>query len=159
MANVRHVPGSHGALLRAIRELKTKGARVGFLDTSKYPDGTPVAYVATIQEFGYPEGNIPARPFFRPTIAEQRDAWRATLQKGARAVVNGKMSVEQMLMMFGAVAAGDVAGGIRKVMTPPLKQSTLDNRQARKKTPGVSHKPLVDTGLMIQSVSNDVVDL
>lgn len=148
----------HAALLKAIKDLAHKQARVGFFENSKYEDGTPVAYVATIQEFGYAGGGIPPRPFMRPTIAEQRNAWRQTLAKGANAVMNGRLTVQMMLEQFGMMAAGDVKKTIAAVATPALKQSTLDARQRRKKTPGVSNKPLVDTGFLISQVSSDVVD-
>lgn len=146
------------ALSKAINDLQHKQARVGFFDFSKYADGTPVAYVATIQEFGYPGGNIPARPFFRPTIEEQRTAWRNTLAKGAKAVMNGRLTVQMMLEQFGMMAAGDVKRTITQVMTPPLSPVTIAARQSRKKTPGVSTKPLVDTGYMLSQVNSDVVN-
>lgn len=148
----------HAALLKAIKDLAQKQARVGFFENSKYEDGTPVAYVATIQEFGYAGGGIPPRPFMRPTIAEQRNAWRQALAKGAKAVMNGRLTVQMMLEQFGMMAAGDVKKTISAVTTPALKQSTLKARQRRKKTPGVSTKPLVDTGFMLSQVSSDVVD-
>lgn len=146
------------AMKKAIRDLSQKQARIGFFEYSKYEDGTPAAYVATIQELGYPGGNIPPRPFFRPTIAEQRNAWRMTLAKGAKAVMNGRLTVQMMLEQFGMMAAGDVKKTIAAVTQPALKQSTLDARQRRKKTPGVSTKPLVDTGFMLSQVNSDVVD-
>lgn len=145
-------------MLKAIKDLAHKQARVGFFEYSKYEDGTPVAYVATIQEFGYAGGGIPPRPFFRPTIEEQRNAWRQTLAKGAKAAVNGRLTVQMMLEQFGMMAAGDIKKTIAAVTQPALKQSTLDARQRRKKTPGVSTKPLVDTGFMLSQVSSDVVD-
>lgn len=145
-------------MLKAIKDLDRKQARVGFFENSKYEDGTPVAYVATIQEFGYAGGGIPPRPFFRPTIEEQRNAWRQTLAKGAKAAVNGRLAVQMMLEQFGMMAAGDIKKTIAAVTQPALKQSTLDARQRRKKTPGVSTKPLVDTGFMLSQVSSDVVD-
>ena len=64
-------------LATAIRDIQSKKLRVGWFDTARYQDGTPVAYVAAIQEFGH--GAIPPRPFMRPTIAQQRQAWRDTL--------------------------------------------------------------------------------
>lgn len=155
MATVNHTPGTSAHLLKAMKDLAKKQARVGFLESAKYPDGTPVAYVATIQEFG--SGAIPPRPFMRPTIEQQKAAWRETLRKGAKAVVNGNIEVGDMLQQFGMQSAGDVRQTIAAVTAPPLKQSTLDARQSRKKTEGVSQKPLVDTGLLIQSVTSDVV--
>jgi hypothetical protein len=147
------IPRNH--IASAIRDVQEKVARVGFFEHSKYPDGTPVAYVATIQEFGH--GAIPARPFFRPTINEQRNAWRNSLARGYKAVIGGKLTVEHMLFQLGAQAAGQVRRTISKIQNPPLSEATIKGRQSRRKGKGVSTKPLVDTGYMVQSVSNDVV--
>jgi hypothetical protein len=155
---VEHKPGARPDLERAIKDLARKQARMGFFPHSQYADGTPVAYVATIQEFGYPTGGIPSRPFFRPTIAEQRTAWRDSLAKGSRAVMRGRLTTEQMLTQFGLSAAGDVKKTISLVMTPELAESTIEARRSRRKTPGVSTKPLVDTGYMLSQVDADVVD-
>lgn len=164
------------ALEKAIRDLQQMRARVGFFEHSKYPDGTPVAYVATIQEYGYKA--IPKRPFFRPTLEEQRQAFRESLAKGARAVLNGRMTTAAMLEIFGANVAGEVRIAISKVHEPPLAMSTLLLRKRKKTTviggrevgravrdvsdgtpdvSGVSTKPLVDTGYLISQVANDVV--
>ncbi|GAB3484398.1 hypothetical protein [Azotobacter salinestris] len=155
---VHHIEGSHGLILGAIQAFKRKSAAVGFMDTARYPSGELVSYIATIQEFGYPAGGIPARPFFRPTIAQQKQAWRDHLLRGARQVLLRRITLEAMLRQFAMAAAGDVATTISKIQTPPLSPSTIAARQARRKTPGVSTKPLVDTGLMIQSVTGEVID-
>lgn len=54
---------------QAIKDLASKKVEVGFFETSKYDDaaGTPLPMSRPFQEFGYPEGGIPARPFMRPT--------------------------------------------------------------------------------------------
>lgn len=143
-------------LRRAIDDIQRKRVNVGWFETQRYEDGTPVAYVATIQEFGH--GSIPPRPFMRPTIAEQRAAWRDTLARGSKRVLNGQMEIQQMLLAFGLSAAGDVAQTIKAVTAPPLAPATLKARQSKKKTPGVSNKPLVDTGQMLQSVTAQVSD-
>lgn len=143
-------------LATAIRDIQSKKLRVGWFDTARYQDGTPVAYVAAIQEFGH--GAIPPRPFMRPTIAQQRQAWRDTLRKGAKQVLAERLTFEQMLTAFGLSAAGDVAESIKAVTAPPLSPRTLASRQVKKKTPGVSAKPLIDTALMFQSVTAQVSD-
>ena len=143
-------------LATAIRDIQSKKLRVGWFDTARYQDGTPVAYVAAIQEFGH--GAIPPRPFMRPTIAQQRQAWRDTLRKGAKQVLAERMTFEQMLMAFGLPAAGQIAESIEAVTAPPLSPRTLAARQAKKETPGVSDKPLIDTALMIKNVTAQVSD-
>lgn len=143
-------------LATAIRDIQSKKLRVGWFDTARYQDGTPVAYIAAIQEFGH--GAIPPRPFMRPTIAQQRQAWRDTLRKGAKQVLAERLTFGQMLTAFGLSAAGEVAESIKAVTAPPLSPRTLAARQSKKKTPGVSAKPLIDTALMFQSVTAQVSD-
>jgi hypothetical protein len=154
MAKVTQNRSGSEALRQAMQAIAHKQARAGFFEYAKYPDGTPVAYVAAIQEF-HPEH---ARPFMRPTIEAQRNAWRESLRKGCNAVLNGQLDARAMLEQFGARAASDIKKTISQITAPPLAKSTLAARQSRKKTPGVSAKPLVDTGLLIASVNNDVVD-
>lgn len=144
------------ALRKALKEIQDKKLRVGFFDTAKYEDGTPVAYVATIQEFGNPSGGIPARPFMRPTVDDKKTEWKTELADGAHAVLNGKATVDQMYGQVGAMAAGNIGETIASITSPALAQSTIDARASKRKTAGVSTKPLVDTGLMIQSVDFQV---
>lgn len=153
---ITRTAGVSDKLRVAAQELSKKRLRVGWFDTSKYEDGTPVAYVATIQEFGYPQGNIPARPFMRPTVADKTNEWKSTLAAGSRQIMAGRLTVEQMLGQVGMLAAGNIAHTISKIYTPPLAPTTIAARAAKRKSPGVSTKPLVDTGLMIQSVSHKV---
>ncbi|PPA72653.1 hypothetical protein C4E15_29365 [Achromobacter spanius] len=150
--------GGTEKLQATLKDVGGKQIRVGFFPEAKYPDGTPVAYVAAIQEYGYPQGNIPARPFMRPTAEQKKAEWGRQIAGAVRGAIDGKVDVGQAFEALGARSAGDIARTISRVTTPPLKKTTLEARQARKKTPGVSKKPLVDTGQMIQSVSHVVED-
>lgn len=149
------------AMRQAIKDLETKKVEVGFFETSKYDDaaGTPVAYVAAIQEFGYPEGGIPARPFMRPTQVANSSKWTQQLAAGSKMVVAGKLTVPQMLGQFGEQVVGQVKETIASVETPPLSESTIAARKRARKSPGVSTKPLVDTALMLGSVQSKVSDV
>lgn len=150
--------GGTGKIQAALKNVGAKQIRVGFFPESKYPDGTPIAYVAAIQEFGYPQGNIPARPFMRPTAEQKKSEWGRQIAGAVRGAIDGKVNVVQAFEALGARSAGDIARTISRVTSPPLKKSTLQARQSRKKTPGVSRKPLVDTGQMIQAVTHVVED-
>ena len=44
------------ATLAKAEQSRNKRVKVGFFSTAKYQDGTPVANVAAIQEFGAPRG-------------------------------------------------------------------------------------------------------
>ena len=180
----RSAKGQREHIKRILDQVEKKEVQVGFFESSAYEDGTPVAYVAAIQEFGYPGGSIPARPFIRPTIAQQREAWQKSLMRGYKAAINEQITVEFMLEQFGMAAAGQVKVTISKVTDPPLSPITLLLRQRKKsgeaitgrtvgnaaaaaayvpqenrgKALGVSEKPLVDTGYLISQVQSAVVD-
>lgn len=141
--------------------LTNKVARVGFFPSAKYEDGTPVAYVATIQEFGSPTEGIPPRSFMRTTAEAQRGAWQATARQGAQAVTKGNATGLQVLDVLGQQAAGDIRKSISRVVSPPLKQATIDARlrkRADKTTLGKLDKPLVDTGTLLNAVTSEVGD-
>lgn len=141
---------------KIFKDLDKSEIRVGFFENSKYPDGTPIAYVAAIQEFGH--GPIPPRPFLRPAEAQNKGKWLQGVADGVKAAIDEKVTVRQALEQVGMVAAGDVRKAIRAVTAPPLKDSTIKARQRRKKgKKAVSTKPLVDTGQMLQAVTSSVV--
>ncbi len=149
--------GRSDAIKKMLEELESKQIQVGFFETSKYPDGTPIAYVAAIQEFGY--GPIPPRPFMRPAELQNQNKWQAGIAMGVKAALNGSITIDAALEQVGMVAAGDVRKAIKAVTAPPLASSTIRGRQSRKKVKkAASTKPLVDTGLMLQAVTSAVVN-
>jgi len=146
--SVRRVsgPASISKAVAVLDGLDGMEGKVGWFESAVYPDGTPVAYVATIHEHG--AGPIPARPFMRPAVAEHGPAWLELLGQGARAAINGQVSPRNVLEAVTLRAAGDVGKAIVAVTSPALKPMTI----ARK---GFA-KPLVDTGQMLQSVTGKV---
>lgn len=163
--------------------LSDKVARVGFFPSSKYEDGTPVAYVAAIQEFGSPTEGIPPRSFMRTTAEAQRGAWQATARQGAQAVVKGNATGEQVLDTLGQLAAGDIRKAISDLTSPPLSQITIELRKMRRegrkitgKTVGEAAKatksafyqpvdsgapiakPLVESAVLLDAVTSEVGD-
>ena len=144
---VKRTKGPGFAKLQAlVKGLDNSQASVGFFDNAKYEDGTSVAYVATIQEFGVPEKNIPPRPFMRPTVAAQLEGWKKFI---ASSLKNG-VSVENILNAVGSNAVGEIQKSITAVTTPVLKASTIKGRKNK------TDKPLIDTQVMINSVSYKV---
>lgn len=146
------------AIEKRIKEFKAarnKVARVGVLEHQHYDDGTPVAYIASIHEYGAAEQNIPARPFFRPTIADKKSEWG----KIAKSLLQEGGEVSDALELMSARAAADVIETIGNLQDPPLKESTIRarNRKYKSKSSSVSKKPLVDTKLLISSISSDIV--
>lgn len=179
MATVKRVKGEgFQQLAQMIQGMSNAQTKVGFVDSSKYDDGTPVAYVATIQEFGSPQQSIPARPFMRPTITRDSAKWKGTAASGAAAITRGSATTETVLNALGSSAAGGIKRSISAVTSPPLSPTTLRLRKLKREgvkiggrvvgeahkfanteganLGGVSTKPLVFDGILIGAVTHVV---
>jgi hypothetical protein len=158
---------------------KPRTLRVGFLENATYPNGTPVAMIAAIQEYGAPRVGIPPRPFFRTMIAKHKDEWGKGI---AGVLAANNYDVEKSLALLGQVIEGQLRQSIIDVLAPPLSPTTIMLRKMKSQNPalrtsmtyadviearrrvaagysmsGVSTKPLVDTGHMLNSVHSEVV--
>ena len=166
---VRQVKGEgYKQLEIALKDLDGYVAKVGWFQGAKYPDkkSTPVAYVATIQEFGYEAKNIPPRPFMRPAIAHNEQAWKKAAEYGAKRVLKGTETVQQSMERIGLLAVGHIKKEIDSVWSPELKESTVRARLAKYKSntkvssdfeAGHSiRKPLIDTEHMRKTLTNTV---
>lgn len=150
--------------------------RVGFLSDATYPDGTSVALVASIQEFGAPKAGIPPRPFMRATVAAKSSTW------GEAVAANLKAHDYDAATALDAVGMG-IEGQIRDQIiatdTPPLSPVTLMLRKMRSEdqslvvtgkvvgeaaarvaagesTAGVSTAVLRDSGHLLNSLDHEV---
>jgi len=134
----------------ALKGLEGLQAKTGWFESANYIDEkgrvTPVAYVATIHEFG--TDRIPARPFMRPAVADHGREWIDKLGAGAKDVLNGHATGEGVLDLVANLAAANVAEKIRAVTSPPLSEATVKRK-------GFA-KPLVESGQMEQSVTGRV---
>lgn len=161
MARVVRKPGPGREVLRAtLAGLEDKTGKVGWFENAKYEGGTPVAYVAAINEYGV-AGKIPARPFMRPTVAQRLGEWRNLVQRGAKAITRGEATSTTVMEAVTQTAAGNIAETIAGITSPALAESTVKNRLRKKadgKTIGNLTKPLIDTKLMINSLTSVVED-
>lgn len=147
-------------LKQAIKDLQTLEARAGWGAEAKYPKtGTPVAYVAAINEYGDPSHNIPPRPFIRPTKRERGAHWNKIMATEMSRVIKGQTTVRQALETLVLVAAGDIKATIRTITEPELKDSTVAAR-ARKLASGKIteslKKPLIETKYLFNSLTGVV---
>jgi len=137
-------------LANALRELSRKIAnpatlRVGFLEKSKYPDGTPVAMIAAINEYGAPSRGQPPRPFFRNMIRDKQGEWPAAI---AGLLRSHDMDAAEALDDAGEAIEGQLRQSINDLTDPPLAESTIRRKGF--------DKPLIDTTNMINSVAHEV---
>lgn len=150
-------------MLDKYRGLDRVALRVGIMGAKTYPDGTPVAFVGYINEYGYkgtvpertqtiyhsvnqdgsfkkggqfvkksesnfartvtiPEHTIeiPSRPFFRSTIANER----STLKQRAASLIN-KHGTETALRLIGEHMVGALSDSVQTWSEPPNAKSTI----------------------------------
>ena len=118
---------------------KAASVEIGFLEDATYPDGTPVALVAALNEFG--SDDTPPRPFFRGMIADKSPEWPDAV---GNLLVANEYDADKTLGQAGAAIKGQLQAAIVAYVGPPLKPATI----ARKG----NDKQLVDTGHMLASV-------
>jgi len=125
------------------RALRTPARlKVGFMENATYPDGTLVAMVAAIQEFGSPSNNIPPRPFFRNMVSDKSGEWPDAI---AALLKTHNYDAVSVLNLTGGAISGQLQASIANFDSVPLKPSTV-------KAKGFD-KQLVDTGNMMKSVT------
>lgn len=162
-------------LRNSLASLDKLEGKAGWFESSHYEDGTPVAAVAQWNEFGVPSRSIPARPFMRPAVEENRGKWNELSEGLANSVLDGSISAEDAMETLTLVAGGDILKSIVAVTSPPLSMITLLARKYKKQgkkisgsvigeiagkiaagavdVSGVSTKPLNDTGYMIATLT------
>lgn len=131
-----------------LREIAAKVTRpgtleVGFFEDARYPDGTSVAMVAAINEFGAPNAGIPPRPFFRNMIAENNGHWGNDLGAILKAA---DYDAPVALGQLGQELSGELVASIDKTTSPGNAESTIAQKGF--------DRPLVDTGFMRQTAQN-----
>ena len=142
-----------GTKLRQIRERlqKNSGVLVGVpAGTGSYEDGAPIAVIAAVQEFGSADGRIPERSFLRVPLRQNAETFQAIWRAQVPKVVDGDMTMQQVMSQLGARAAAVSQEAISEGIAP-------ENAESTKKRKG-SSKPLIDTGRLRQSITFIVED-
>jgi len=134
----------------ALRDMAAKVSnpatlRVGWLENSTYPDGTPTAMVAAIVEYGRPSIGQPPRPAFRNMIADKSGEWPAAI---AGLLKSNNYDAVLALKQTGDAVAGQLRDSIAKITSPPLKPATVKRKGF--------DKPWIETGHALQSVDYEV---
>jgi hypothetical protein len=142
-----------------VSDLEANTAKAGWFPSAVYPDGETVAEVALKNEIGDPSNTlngkpapIPARPFLRNAIAENKKKWSDNLG----GMIKSGMSGHNALELTAIDMAADIQQAIRNVTSPKLSKYTIDARISRiasgkAKKSGNITKPLEDTGYMLST--------
>ena len=144
--------------LHKVQNLKTV-AEVGFFEEATYPDGTPVAYVAYLNEFG---NHNPPRPFMKRTFDKSHPAWVKLIERVLSARGLSQASMKEAFGQAGITAAGDIKKTIMK-WNPndprPNKPATIKAKmrksadvKGKNQVKNDPYRVLHDTGVMVNSV-------
>ena len=147
------------AALKRIGKSLTNAASVdiGFMEGATYPDGTSVALVAAINEFGrtvtvkHPTEEVGGtyfqapRPFFRNAIAKYSPGWPNNIAVALKA---NDYDAAKALDLVGADIASQVQTSIGDLVSPPLAPSTIEKKGF--------DKPLIEHGIMQNAVTHIV---
>ena len=127
---------------RAMERAERFHVRAGFFEHSRYPEGEYVASVAVKNEYGVP-GRVPARPFMSQALVKMQDPLHQMLK---RTLQRNQMEItEEDAERAGLVMQDEIQQSILFGDWKPNSEYTI----ARKG----SDKPLIDTGLMLRSVT------
>lgn len=126
-------------------------AKVGILQDSRYPDGTSMVLVGTVQEFGSVTNNIPPRSFLRmPLMTRRKELLNVIGKKSVQKFLDGGdiVSLFKTLGLAGQKIVDDAfaTGGFGQ-------WKKLENRTVKRKG---SSAILIDTGALRRSVSSAV---
>lgn len=135
-------------VFEALKNLDDQNVAVGVFESAKYEDGTPVAGVAAVQEFGSPQNGIPPRPFMRTTVDDKESDWSDIIARAAKAVMRGDETIESALEKVGIQAAGDIRKTISSITSPALSAATIKKKG--------SEKPLIESGILLNSITHKV---
>ena len=120
--------------------------QVGFFKGSKYDDGTQVAQVAVINNFGTRSKKtgkvkIPARPFF----SQATEIYKADRKRIIKEAFIPQRTARKSVALVGDKIVELIQTRITKLRTPPKSEATL------RLHPGKTN-PLINTTLMLRSV-------
>jgi len=78
------------------------------------------------------------------------------MQKYYKNVVTGKTNLSTAFESVGLMVAGDIRVAITEVQSPKLAPATIKARLRGRKHGGMIDKPLIDTGVMLNSITSEV---
>lgn len=140
-------------ILQKIADLKI-GVKAGIPAGATTTDGKSIPEYALYNELG--TRHIPARPFMKKTVDEHQNEWLD--------IIAGKLNVEAIVKddaknvmgLVGEVMQAHIKQTIEKGSFAPNARATIEaKRRKGKRDPD---HPLIDTGQMMESVINEVVE-
>ena len=117
----------------------------GVVDTRKKIDGMLVIDYMNINELGSKKKNIPARPFFRKVLFQQRTAYINLTKEQFSLVAQGEKTARNAMITIGEYLKKVVVASIQSGSYAPNAPSTI-------KAKAGASKPLINIGNGINAV-------
>ena len=150
MATVRWISRNNiDKIEKELDYLRKHTVWVGFVDdkADKKVDGVEIGLYSLFQEYG--TSDIPARPFFRTAINNNRKYIKEELKRLLQKVALGEMKGEIALKSIGLEVQGMIQDSIKNGGWTPNAESTI---RAKK---GMGQE-LIETGSMLRAVSFEI---
>ena len=133
------------AILAKAEKNRASKVKVGY-QGAKYADGTSLAAVAAIHNYGVPQQGIPERPFFSQAVSIMRQELPGillhTIDPKTLTVAEGEARV------IGAWATGIIEDRAKALRLPPNTPYTLQRKEG--------DNPLVDSGRLADGATYDL---
>ena len=142
--SVKDIDLGWGKIVDEMNSIGKKAVKVGLQSGDTEKDGTSLAYIGSLHEYGSDGGKIPQRSFMRTAIDDNDRKIKSLSDDLGGKIIDGSISVNQALDTVGIAVTGMIQKQIVDGDFQSLKDSTV-------KAKG-SDKPLIDTGRMRQSI-------
>lgn len=150
-----HITGGkrYEEILQKIADVKV-GVKAGIPDGATSTGGKKIAEYALYNELG--TAHIPARPFLRTTLNEHQDEWCAMVANKLDVEALTKDGAKGVMGLVGETMQAHIKETIQKGSWHPNARKTIEAKMRKgKREPD---HPLIDTGQMLESVINEVID-
>lgn len=135
---------------KELKKLKKMGVKAGIVEGHHISNnGANIAEYALYNEVGTDNGHIPARPFIRSWVDNNKEQINRTMDSAYNHVVKGKWTAEDAMKRIGEFAESGIRDNIIRGDFEPNKPATIKKKG--------SDKPLVDIGTMRKAIRYEVV--
>ena len=143
----RQDSGLWNRIKRVARDYTTK-VEVGYFGNQTHSGKRPITMktLASFHEYG--TRKMPARPFIRPALKQNRMKYLKLAGKQITPCILGRQTTSNVWHLLGAEAVKDVQDYMINGTFAPLKPATIKRKG--------SSKPLIDTGQLRQSITYKV---
>lgn len=163
--------------------------KAGWFENSKYNDNTPIGGIAAVQNYGATINQsvtpkqrallhylgihlkketdnltivIPPTHFMENCQNKNKEKWKNLIKNLSTMIFLGNISADKAMEQIGMIIERDIANEIADGNYPPDKPSTVQAKLSKykdKKTVGNLDKRLINTAIMLNSVSHQIEKL